>query len=53
MIYKPIEQTHYCVKVFQIIMQKEHTVYVLSKNLQSVPYAQKKSCLPYKETENG
>ena len=54
MIYKPIEQTHYCVEVFQIIMWKERTVYVLSKNLhQSAPYAQNESCLAYKETENG
>ena len=54
MIYKPVKQTYYCVEVFQIIMWKERTVYVLSKNLhQSVPYAQKESCLAYKETENG
>ena len=47
-------RTHYCVEVFQIIMWKERTVYVLSKNLhQSVPYAQNESCLAYKETENG
>ena len=54
MIYKPIEQTHYCVEVSQIITWKERTVYVLSKYLhQSVPYAQNESCLAYKETENG
>ena len=55
-IYKPVEQTHYCVEVFQIITWKERTVYmhVLSKNLhQSVPYAQNESCLAYKEIENG
>ena len=53
MIYKPVEQTHYCVEVFQIIKRKERTVYVLSKHLhQSVPYAQNESCLTYKETEN-
>ena len=28
---KLVEETHYCVKVFQIIMLKERTVYVLSK----------------------
>ena len=54
MVYKMVEQTHYCVKVFQILTWKELTVYVLSKNLhQSVPYAQNESCLAYKETENG
>ena len=53
MIYKPVEQTHY-VEVFQIIMWKERTGNVLSKNLhQSVPYLQNESCLAYKETENG
>ena len=46
MIYKPFEQMHYCVKVFQIITWKEHKVYVFFKNLhQSVPYAQNESCL--------
>ena len=54
MIYKLVEQTHYYVEVFQIITWKEHTAYVLSNNLhQSVPYAQNKLCLAYKETENG
>ena len=54
MIYKPVEQTHYCVEVFQIITRKERTVFVLSNNLhQSVPYAQNESCLAYKEAENG
>ena len=54
MIYKPVEQTHYYVEVFQIIMCKERTVYVLPKNLhQNVPYGQNESCLAYKETENG
>ena len=53
MIYKPVEQTHYCVEV-QIITCKERTDYVLTKNLhQSVPYAQNESCLSHKETENG
>ena len=32
MIYKQVEQTDYCVEAFQIIMWKEHTVYVLSNN---------------------
>ena len=31
-IYKPVEQTHYCV-FFKIITWKERKVYVLSKNL--------------------
>ena len=54
MIYKSVEQTHYCVDVFQIITWKERTVYVLSKNLHhSVPYAQNESCLANKEIENG
>ena len=46
MIYKPVEQTYYCVEVFQIITWKERKVYVFSKNLhQSVPYAQNESWL--------
>ena len=54
MIYKPVEQTHYYVEVFQIITWKARTVYVLSKNLhQSVPYAHNESYLAYKVTENG
>ena len=54
MIYKRVEQTHYCVEVFQIITWKERSVYVLPKNLhQSVPYAQNESCLAYKGTGNG
>ena len=54
LIYKPVEQTHSCVEVFQIITWKERKVYELSKNLhQSVPYAQNESCLAYKATENG
>ena len=52
MIDKSVKQTHYC--VFQIIMWKECTVYVISKNLhQTVPYAQNEPCLAYKETDNG
>ena len=54
MIYKPVEQTHYCVEFVQIITWKERTVYVLSKNLhQRLPYAQNDSCLAYKETDSG
>ena len=54
MMYKPVKQTHYCVKVFLIITRKECTVYTLSKHVhQSVPYAQNKACLAKKETENG
>ena len=54
MIYKPVEQTQYYVEVFQIITWKDRIVYVLSKNIhQYVHYAQNKSCLAYKETENG
>ena len=53
MIYKPVEQTHYCVESFQIIMWKERKIHILSKILnQSVPYAQNESCLAYKVTEN-
>ena len=54
-IYKPVEQTHYCVEVFfRLSREKERTVYVLSKNLhQSISHAQNESCLAYKETENG
>ena len=52
MIYKPVEQTHYCVEVFQIITWKERTVYMWSKNLhQSVPYRQNEPWLAYKKTE--
>ena len=54
MIYKPVEQAHYCVEVFSDYHVKIVYILCVIKNLhQSVPYAQNESCLAYKETENG